>query len=107
MWGEQEIPLVQEMKHLGVLISADGSLDAHLQQITQQGNARVGAMSKLLRDPYLTVSVFSCSLLCGLASSMLLRSLHRTQPSSELRVSAAECSSHDFRTSYIDFFRGG
>ena len=85
MWGEQEIPSVQEMKHLGVLISADGSLDAHLHRITQQGNARVGAMSKLLRDPYLTVRVkrLSCSLLYGLASSMLLRSLHRTQPSPE------------------------
>jgi len=83
MWGEQEIPIVQEMKHLGVLISADGSLDAHLQRTTQQGNARVGTMSKLLKDPYLTVSIFSCSLLCGLALSMLLRSLHRTQPSPE------------------------
>ena len=28
-WGVQQIPVVQEFMHLGVLVSADGSHDAH------------------------------------------------------------------------------
>ena len=36
--------------HLGVLVSADGSHDAHFQRGIKQGNARVAAKKPLFTD---------------------------------------------------------
>ena len=57
MWGDQEIPIVEEYTHLGVLVSSDGSHDAHFQRVIQQGNARVAAMKPLLKDAHLTIRI--------------------------------------------------
>ena len=57
MWGDQEIPIVEEYTHLGVLVSSDGSHDAHFQRIIKQGNARVAAMEPLLTDAHLTMRI--------------------------------------------------
>ena len=57
MWGDQEVPVVEEYMHLGVLVSSDGSHDAHLQRIIKQGNARVAAMKPLLGDAHLTMRI--------------------------------------------------
>lgn len=57
MWGDQEIPIVDEYTHLGVLVSSDGSQDAHFQRIIKQGNARVAAMKPLLKDAHLTMRI--------------------------------------------------
>ncbi len=57
MWGDQELPIVEEYTHLGVLVSSDGSQDAHFQIIIKQGNARVAAMKPLLRDAHLTMRI--------------------------------------------------
>ena len=57
MWGDQEIPIVEEYTHLGVLVSSDGSQDAHFQRIIKQGNARVAAMKPLLTDAHLTMRI--------------------------------------------------
>ena len=52
MWGDQELPIKEEYTHLGVLVSTDGSQDAHFQIIIKQGNARVAAVKPLLRDAH-------------------------------------------------------
>ncbi len=56
-WGDQQIPVVEEFTHLGVLVSADGSHDAHFERVVKQGNARVAAMKPPFIDAYLTVRV--------------------------------------------------
>ena len=52
--------------HLGVLVSADGSYDAHFQRAVKQGNAQVAAVTPLFRDAYLTVRIKRLLLLTAL-----------------------------------------
>ena len=48
-WGQTEIPMVLEYKHLGITITPDGRPDTHIKHVITQGNARVLQMGKLLR----------------------------------------------------------
>ena len=56
-WGQTEIPMVLQYKHLGITITPDGRQDTHIKQVITQGNARVLQMGKLLRDKHLSVRV--------------------------------------------------
>ena len=49
-WGQTEIPMVSEMKHLGITITLNGRPDAQIKQVITQGKTRVLQMGKLLRD---------------------------------------------------------
>ncbi len=66
MWGDKEIPFVDEYTHLGVLVTSDGSQDAYFQRIIKQGNARVAAMKPLLRDAHFTMRINRMLLLTAL-----------------------------------------
>ena len=54
------------MKHLGITISQDGTHDAHIAQVIKQGCARVAGMTRLLKDPFLSIPVKRCLMLTAL-----------------------------------------
>ena len=56
-WGQMEIPVVLQYKHLGITITPDGQLDTHITQVITQGNARVLQMGKLVHAKHLSVRV--------------------------------------------------
>ena len=94
-WGDQQIPVVKEITHLGVLVSADGSHDAHSERVVKQGNARVAAMKPLFTDAYLTVRVKRLLLLTALrrcleyASEVLLPSTAQSRALESVQLKAA------------------
>jgi hypothetical protein len=94
-WGVQQIPVVQEFMHLGVLVSADGSHDAHFQRGIKQGNARVAAMKPLFTDAYLTVRVKRLLLLTALrpcleyASEVLVPTTTQSRALESVQLKAA------------------
>lgn len=94
-WGDQEIPKVQQFMHLGVLVSADGTHDAHFERVIKQGNARVAAMKPLFTDAYLTVRAKRLLLLTALrpcleyASEVLVPTTAQSRALESVQLKAA------------------
>ena len=63
MWGEDELPIVDQYMYLGVEISKDCSWDAHIGKVVGKDKSQVGKMDATLTDPHLDTSNKICILM--------------------------------------------
>ena len=62
-WGEDELPIVDQYTYLGVEISKDCSLDAHIAKLIGKGKSQVGRMNAILTDLRLDTRIKICILM--------------------------------------------
>ena len=56
-WGEDELPILDQLTYLGVEISEDCSWDAHIAKMIGKGKSQAGKMDAILTDPHLDTRI--------------------------------------------------